>query len=655
MNLRRILWMTLLLGLTTGAVGAQSNVTVRVMAANITSGNGQSYETAGINIFQGLQPDIVAIQEFRYGSGSTASQLRTLVDTAFGTNFNFFCESGYNIPNGIVSRYPILAAGSWDDALISDRGFAWAQIDLPGTNDLYVVSVHLYSSGSATDRNTEATEIKNYIQANFPANAWVIVAGDFNTSSRGEACVSTFKTFLSDDPIPTDNNLNPNTSEPRSKPYDYVLPSLSLVSRLVPSVIGAQSFNGLVFDSAVFTPLSAVAPVAAGDSHTLNMQHMAVIKDFSITVEGGGVTNPPAITAQPQSLSVPAGQSATFGVTATGTAPLAYQWCFNGTNLAGATTNPFTLLAVQATNAGNYSVVITNVAGSVTSAVAGLTLTVQDTNPPATNLLVIARWNFNSLVPDNATATGVTTPAIGSGAASLVGGATATFATGDPVLDPAGSTDNSGWNTATYPAQGVGNKSCGAQFAVSTVGKQNIVLSWSSESPSTGSKYGRLEYATNGTDFVGVATAFTNGTTFTAKTNSLAGMPGVANNPNFAFRFVSEFESTALGTANANYVAGDTAKTYGSGGTMRYDLVTISGTAIVTNGTASAPVFSAPTMTSGQLQFTVSGTPGASYIIQAATNLAAPDWQPVWTNVAPFSFGETNPGAPQKFYRALPQ
>src|ERR1035437_6598499 len=108
---------------------AQSNVNVRVMAANITSGNGQSYETAGIDIFQGLKPDIVAIQEFRYNSSSASNNLRTLVDAAFGTNCTFFCQSGFNIPNGIVSRYPILASGSWTDSLVSDRSFAWAQID----------------------------------------------------------------------------------------------------------------------------------------------------------------------------------------------------------------------------------------------------------------------------------------------------------------------------------------------------------------------------------------------------------------------------------------------------------------------------------------------------------------------------------------------
>ncbi len=353
------------------------------MSANITSGTGQSYETEGINIFQGLKPDIVAIQEFRYNGGSSDPQLRQLVDTAFGTNFSYFREgytAGGDIPNGIVSRWPIAASGTWDDSLINNRGYAWARITLPGTNDLYVVSVHLYSGGTATDRNTEANEVKNFIAANFPANAWVIVGGDFNTSSRTEAAVGTFKTFLSDDPIPTDKTSggDPDTNAGRTSPYDYLLPSFSLTNYQVSVVIGPNTFpSGLVFDSTVYFntyTLSAVSPVQSGDSHVTGMQHMAVIKDFQITVDNGTTTNPPAITTQPVSQTNSVSANVVFSVTVTGTTPLAYQWRFFGTNLSSADTNSYLLTNIQSPNAGDYTVVITNIAGSVTSSVATLTV-----------------------------------------------------------------------------------------------------------------------------------------------------------------------------------------------------------------------------------------------------------------------------------------
>ena len=73
-----------------------------------------------------------------------------------------------------------------------NRGFAWAQIDLPGTNDIYIVSVHLLTS-SASNRAAEAANLKVLMQSNFPADAWVVVAGDFNTDSRTETTVTTFE------------------------------------------------------------------------------------------------------------------------------------------------------------------------------------------------------------------------------------------------------------------------------------------------------------------------------------------------------------------------------------------------------------------------------------------------------------------------------
>src|SRR5258706_4769033 len=186
---------------------AQSNVVVRVMTANLTTGNNQSYLTPGLDILQGLKPDVVAIQEFNYSSlttngVNTPAGFREMIDNTFGTNFFYYHEPYTNsgdIGNGIISRYPILASGSWVDTEVGNRGFAWARIDLPGTNDLYVVSVHLLTSDAGT-RATESTNLKALIQANFPTNAWIIVGGDMNFGSRNtsnEPGYGTFLTYLS--------------------------------------------------------------------------------------------------------------------------------------------------------------------------------------------------------------------------------------------------------------------------------------------------------------------------------------------------------------------------------------------------------------------------------------------------------------------------
>lgn len=88
------------------------------------------------------------------------------------------------------------------------------------------------------------------------------------------------------------------------------------------------------------------------------------------------VTNvPPYILTQPEPVAAATGNNVQFNVTAGGTAALAYQWRFNGTNLPGATASNYTRLNAQALHAGNYSVVVTNASGAITSAVAALTLT----------------------------------------------------------------------------------------------------------------------------------------------------------------------------------------------------------------------------------------------------------------------------------------
>lgn len=87
---------------------------------------------------------------------------------------------------------------------------------------------------------------------------------------------------------------------------------------------------------------------------------------------GAEVVGPPVITAQPASRVSTSGADASFGVTAAGSSPLSYQWRFGGVPISGATERGYTRTNVQAADAGEYTVVVTNALGSVTSAVATL-------------------------------------------------------------------------------------------------------------------------------------------------------------------------------------------------------------------------------------------------------------------------------------------
>jgi hypothetical protein len=261
--------------------GGSGHSLIRIMAANTTSGNAQSYDPGeGIRIFQGLEPDVVLIQEFNYGTNSTAD-LRAFVDLAFGSTFAFHRESGMQIPNGVISRYPIIEAGSWDDPQVTNREFVWARLDVPGQRDLWAVSLHLLTTGT-TQRNTEAAALVNWIQQQVPASDYLVVGGDLNTGSRTEACITTLAAIVdTSGPYPADQSGNTSTSANRTKPYDWLIADSDLDPLMVSVVIGANSFsNGLVFDSRVYTPLTDVVPVRLDDSGAQNMQHMAVVKDF---------------------------------------------------------------------------------------------------------------------------------------------------------------------------------------------------------------------------------------------------------------------------------------------------------------------------------------------------------------------------------------
>ena len=95
----------------------------------------------------------------------------------------------------------------------------------------------------------------------------------------------------------------------------------------------------------------------------------------SVTAIFTEALTPPGITTQPASQTVPAGSNVNFSVAATGTAPLSYQWKKDGADIPGATGVTLTLTNVQPSDAGSYTVVVSNSLGDATSDPATLTVT----------------------------------------------------------------------------------------------------------------------------------------------------------------------------------------------------------------------------------------------------------------------------------------
>jgi hypothetical protein len=192
----------------------------------------------------------------------------------------------------------------------------------------------------------------------------------------------------------------------------------------------------------------------------------------------------------------------------------------------------------------------------------------------AAQAATLTQWNFNGSglsTTSPATSTGV-------GTASLIGGTTASFANGNA---DGGSTDplvtgDQGWNVTTFPAQGTGDKTAGVQFNVSTLGFQNIIISFDQRHSNSAAKDVIFQYTTNGSIFTDFAnfSATAGDTWFNIRTVDLSSIAGVNDNANFGFRIVAAFAPSTSTYVQSDSVAPITA--YGSGGTNRFDMVTVS-------------------------------------------------------------------------------
>jgi hypothetical protein len=256
----------------------------------------------------------------------------------------------------------------------------------------------------------------------------------------------------------------------------------------------------------------AVIPGATSASYTIASVADGNVASYSVIVSNsfGCVTSapaamltvidPPTINTQPQSQTVNQGAGATFTVGYGGTSP-AFQWYTNGLILAGATSASLNLSGVTPANSVYYTVVLTNAAGSITSAPAFLTVIV----PPAitggpssltnnagttasfsvtnTGSASVYRWYFNATnlltdggyVTGSATATLTISNVLGansgtysvlvSNAASAQLSPAATLVVIDPVIssEPAGVTNFDGTTVS---------------FTVGTVGTTPMSYQW---------------------------------------------------------------------------------------------------------------------------------------------------------------------------------
>ncbi len=162
-------------------------------------------------------------------------------------------------------------------------------------------------------------------------------------------------------------------------------PGQSLIAAVTFTPTAAQAYSGTL----TFTR-------ADGKTVTDNLSGLGI----QTTVQS------PYVTTQPASQAITAGQTATFSVTATGTAPLSYQWRQNGTAISGATSSTYTTPAETISASGTqFTVVVSNSAGNETSSAAILTV---NAVPPGRLVAGAPALSFGNVNISSSSSLGVT-------------------------------------------------------------------------------------------------------------------------------------------------------------------------------------------------------------------------------------------------------
>jgi hypothetical protein len=186
--------------------------------------------------------------------------------------------------------------------------------------------------------------------------------------------------------------------------------SFSVAASGTPPLTYQWSRNGAPISGATSASYSTPATTLADNG----AQFYAVVSDPAgnmtsrtavLTVTSASVA--PSITSEPASRSVTVGQAASFSVVASGTAPITYQWLKRGQPITGATSSTYTTPATTSSDNGSqFSVTVSNSAGSVTSNAASLTVnTLAGQLTSSTSALPFANVNVNSSSSQSATLT----------------------------------------------------------------------------------------------------------------------------------------------------------------------------------------------------------------------------------------------------------
>jgi uncharacterized repeat protein (TIGR03803 family) len=310
-----------------------------------------------------------AVVSGAYGSVTTSNAVLTVNDLPFiasqpqsqavlaGSNVTFNVTV-YGAPPFVFQWY---FNGTALGSPATGTNFSSCTLTNVGTNQAGIYSVEVVNGyGSVTSSNATLTVVALPAIATQPAD---------RTNNAGTT--ATFSVVAS--------NLSPLS-------YQWRKDGTNLVN--------AGRISGATNSTLTITSVSD-SDAAVYSVTVTNLAGSATSSNATLTV-----IDPPVITTQPLGQRIMVGSSVSFNVSVSGTDPLRYRWRFNGASIPNATNATYAIQAASATNTGSYTVVVTNLAGSVTSSNAFLTVIV----PPTLALQLWAGYpqlNLNGMLSSN--------------------------------------------------------------------------------------------------------------------------------------------------------------------------------------------------------------------------------------------------------------
>jgi hypothetical protein len=374
----------------------------------------------------------------------------------------------------------------------------------------------------------------------------------------------------------------------------------------------------------------------------------------TLTVTASAVA--PSITSQPANKTVTAGQPATFSVTATGTAPLSYQWKKNGADIGGATSASYTTLGTVASdNNAKFTVTVTNSVSNATSNSATLTVDVPPsiTTQPANRTVnagqtatfsVVAtgtgtltyQWKKNGATIGGATSASYSTPATvasdnGASFAVTVTASSvsvtsnsATLTVNTPPVPPTPPTPPTPPSITTQPASKTILSGQTATFSVSATGTAPLTYQWSKGGTAIGS-------ATSASYTTPATTSADSGSQFTVTISNSAGQitSAAATLTVTASTTLLNASQSTLNFSSVN-IGGNSILpvTFTNGGNSNVTIsnVTITGAGYTASGVQSGQIVTPGKTATLNVTFTPAGTgpiPGSVTVTSNATNSPA--------------------------------